>query len=41
MPENPSRVFVPTMPGPIATTTASAPATWRATASAEKIETAS
>jgi hypothetical protein len=34
-------VFVPTMPGPIATTTASTPATWRATASAEKIETAS
>src|SRR5207237_2947453 len=31
IPENPSLVFVPTMPGPIATIAASASATWRAT----------
>ena len=41
MPLNPSRVLVPTMPGPITTTAASARATWRATASAEKTDTAS
>ena len=41
IPLKPSRVLVPTMPGPIATTATSARATWRATASAEKIDTAS
>ena len=41
MPLNPSRVLVPTMPGPITTTAASACATCRATASAENTETAS
>jgi hypothetical protein len=37
----PSRVAVPTTPGPMATTAASAPARWRATARAESTVTAS